>query len=237
MQDQIKHLGRLSEIDERIHTIRRNQSDVPPRIEELRGQIAAEQELINEKIASRDEMIRQSKSLEIGLADLDAKISRDRDKEMQVRTTEELHALQKEVRATKKKKDEIEEKVLGLMDEAGEIDKEIARAEKRLAEFTEKTNEEIAALEILIANAEEEIAKERAVRDEITPNLTADALDQYEHLHDRKIFPAVVRVVDGICTGCHSRLQPQLYNQVIAGADIYSCPTCYRLLYYQEDDE
>jgi predicted nucleic acid-binding Zn-ribbon protein len=42
----------------------------------------------------------------------------------------------------------------------------------------------------------------------------------------------VAEARDGICTICHVRLRPQVFNNVRLNADIIQCDSCQRILYF-----
>ena len=48
---------------------------------------------------------------------------------------------------------------------------------------------------------------------------------------------AVVRTVDGVCQGCYMSIPPQQFNEVRKGDRLMACPTCQRMLYFQEEEE
>jgi uncharacterized protein len=41
-------------------------------------------------------------------------------------------------------------------------------------------------------------------------------------------------VTSGTCGGCHMTIPPQLYNILIRGNSIESCPNCHRIIYWDE---
>lgn len=237
MDDQTQALARLTKIDEKIMAVRHNQRDIPRRVEELEAEIAQETRLVDEKKARKEELAKQRRDLERALAEIETKITADREKELKVRTNEELHALQREVKMAREKQGDIEEKVLLVMEEVAEFDKEVARAEKRLAEFKGRIEGEIGTLKQRLDADEKEIDSHTSDREAALDVLDARTRKRYEGLAGRGLLPAVARVRDGVCTGCHTMLQPQLYNQVIAGDEIYHCQNCGRLLIYFEEEE
>ena len=236
MQDQIQRLSQLSTIDEQIVRIRKNQAEIPGRVDETRGQIEKEQALLADKTARREEMKKERRRHESDLADVERKIEQEKDRELKVRTNEELHALQREVKAARAKQDEVEEKILVLMESISEFEKEIARAEKRLADFRGRSEEEIRALETVLTGADGRLAELEGARATLTRGLNPDVLQRYSRLLARAVIPSVVHADHGICAGCHSRLQPQLYNQIISAEEIFTCPICGRLLIFVEEE-
>ena len=45
---------------------------------------------------------------------------------------------------------------------------------------------------------------------------------------------AVVSVRGGTCQGCNMNIPPQLYNVLQRGLSIETCPSCHRLIYWEE---
>jgi hypothetical protein len=45
---------------------------------------------------------------------------------------------------------------------------------------------------------------------------------------------ALVPLVSDACGGCHRRLPPQVINQVYLKADLVTCESCNRILYFDE---
>jgi uncharacterized protein len=49
--------------------------------------------------------------------------------------------------------------------------------------------------------------------------------------HGRKGI-AVAEARDGLCSVCHVRLRPQIYNEVRRNESLHQCESCTRILYY-----
>ncbi len=43
---------------------------------------------------------------------------------------------------------------------------------------------------------------------------------------------AVAEARDGLCTVCHVRLRPQMFNEVRRNDGLHQCDSCTRILYY-----
>jgi len=58
---------------------------------------------------------------------------------------------------------------------------------------------------------------------------------KYEQIFERRGGSAVVVVRQGVCTGCHMGVPPQMYNELQKFRDIRQCPNCHRILFYRPD--
>src|SRR5216683_397805 len=110
------------------------------------------------------------------------------------------------------------------------VEKEVAVHHGRLSKFRDqlmsvKTNVEYQAMQTAL----ERIAKERA---ELVKTLNPGALAIFESVSRRRHGVAVAEARDGICTICHVRLRPQVFNTVRRNEDIVQCDSCQRILYF-----
>ena len=84
-----------------------------------------------------------------------------------------------------------------------------------------------------LAEIEAKIAELRAERDKLTANVKPDVLKRYSNIRMRRGL-AVVSVRNGTCQGCNMNIPPQLYNVLQRGASIETCPSCHRIIYWEE---
>jgi hypothetical protein len=54
----------------------------------------------------------------------------------------------------------------------------------------------------------------------------------YDAAYARRQGIAVAEAKDGICTICHVRLRPQVFNEVRRNDAIVQCDSCQRILYF-----
>ena len=57
-------------------------------------------------------------------------------------------------------------------------------------------------------------------------------LATFEQVAKKRHGIAVAEAKDGICTICHVRLQPQVFNTVRRNEEILQCDSCNRILYF-----
>jgi len=69
-------------------------------------------------------------------------------------------------------------------------------------------------------------------RDELIRMLSRDALALFERIAHGRKGVAVAEARDGLCTVCHVRLRPQVFNDVRRNDTITQCESCTRILYF-----
>lgn len=74
----------------------------------------------------------------------------------------------------------------------------------------------------------DEMADERHV---LGARLSPDVLEAYERALRGGRYPAVVRLVSSVCSGCHVRLHSTLEQKIRRRRGLAPCPHCLRLVY------
>ena len=77
------------------------------------------------------------------------------------------------------------------------------------------------------------IAGEKNGRDTSAGRVDPNVLKKYSAIRMRRGL-AVVPVVKGTCQGCHMKIPPQLFIMLQRGTAIETCPTCARIIYWDE---
>jgi hypothetical protein len=71
-----------------------------------------------------------------------------------------------------------------------------------------------------------------AERATVVGAMDKQALYIFEQVARKRHGVAVAEARDGICTICHVRLRPQVFNNVLRNDAIVQCDSCNRILYY-----
>ena len=80
---------------------------------------------------------------------------------------------------------------------------------------------------------EAKIAELRVERDKLAADVKPDVLKRYSSIRLRRGL-AVVSVRNGTCQGCNMNIPPQLYIVLQRGVSIEICPSCSRIIYWEE---
>jgi predicted nucleic acid-binding Zn-ribbon protein len=84
-----------------------------------------------------------------------------------------------------------------------------------------------------MAEIEAKIAEQRAERDKLATQVKPDVLKRYASIRMRRGL-AVVSVRNGTCQGCNMNIPPQLYIVIQRGQTIETCPSCHRIIYWED---
>ena len=95
--------------------------------------------------------------------------------------------------------------------------------------------QQLADLAVREENLKKELATLEADRDQLVAAVDQTVLPRYERLRKSKGDNVVVGVANGVCGGCHMKLQRQVIVSCQGNQEIVSCPNCGRILYYTRD--
>ena len=77
------------------------------------------------------------------------------------------------------------------------------------------------------------IAELKVERDKLAADVKPEVLKRYSNIRMRRGL-AVVSVRNGTCQGCNMNIPPQLYNVLQRGQTVETCPSCHRIIYWEE---
>jgi predicted nucleic acid-binding Zn-ribbon protein len=151
---------------------------------------------------------------------------------MAVKTNEQLHAMQHQIKAVADEIGVHEEKVLVNMMEADEINAAIKAAEAALKAAQAKVGTERGAIEADVKVQQGVVTECAAARTAVVASLSDQGLvDTFARIVKVR-GTAVARAEGERCTVCQVRLRPVVFVSVIKNDQIVQCESCNRILYF-----
>ncbi len=232
MHPDLQHLIELQDLDLAADRARRRIAELPgaqqaldARLEDTNAAVAA----VKARIAA-DQTARRE--VEKELAAVQTRLSRFKGQLMEVKTNKEYQAMQKEMAVAEQDVRSHEDRLLEHMERAETLAAELKAAEAQLKAEQAEVAREQKALDAERAQLEQELARLVAARREVTAKLSREALTLFERVAHGRKGVAVAEARDGLCTVCHVRLRPQVFNEVRRNDGLYQCDSCTRILYY-----
>jgi predicted nucleic acid-binding Zn-ribbon protein len=151
---------------------------------------------------------------------------------MAVKTNEQLHAMQAQIKAVGEEVGQHEERVIVSMMEADEINATIKKAEAALKAAQAKVAQERAAIESDVAAHKSTVAETTAARQQLIASLdNKNVVDTFQRIAKVR-GTAVARAEGERCTVCQVRLRPAVFAEVRRNETIVQCDSCNRILYF-----
>jgi uncharacterized protein len=224
--------------DARIFELNLKLRRIPQRLADARRQLEAEEALLNEVLEpwTRLEGEVRERDATIKIA-LDT-IEKFEEHMKKVTTQKEYMAARKQVDEARRLNTRLQDEILERRVQQEEL---APRLEERRSTYG-KVLETYQSEEAVIVKEQRELEGEVAeltarVQDELK-GLGANAVGLYQRLMKGGRQPAVVPVQAGSCMGCNMALPPQTYNLLLAAdGQLFTCPTCQRIIYHQPAEE
>lgn len=195
------------------------------RLAEARGAVDAAREALK---VSHDER----RALEKEAAVFQGRLAKFKDQQAAVKTNREFQALGHEIETATTELGLVEEREIEKMVEADTLTAAVKQAEAALAVRQKEIEAEKAMLAKDLAGHQARLAAAEAARAGIVAEIAAPALHLYGQIANIRKGVAVCAAADGLCSVCHVRLRPSVYQQVRSNSAIIQCDTCQRILYF-----
>jgi len=233
MSPELERVIALQKLVSAAHDAERRLAEEPEREKALDGRLDAAGQLVATAKARLAENQSARRAVEKELAVHQGRLSKFREQAMAVKTNQEYHAVQKEIGFAQGEVKTLEDQILERMVEADELTALVKHTESELASEQKAIDADRRAMATELAGlkaALERIATERA---EVVRALNPQTLAVFEFVSRRRNGIGVAEARDGICTVCHVRLRPQVFNTIRRNDQIIQCDSCQRILYFK----
>ena len=234
MKEEVQQLIDVQELDQKILAARKKRSELLTRKEKLQAQAEKLETVISSIQEQIDEVQQDVASLNQDLAQEQDNVAKAENRLPEVKTQKEYLAILKEVDAAKKNLKDIEEALKLKQDVQDELEADKNDKQTELDELNSDNASQLKDIETLVAELEEIDATETPKRDKLIAQVPEALRKRYELVLNRLNSVALVEAKSYTCTGCHMRLPPQFFNNMLKSKNISTCPQCNRLLYIEE---
>jgi predicted nucleic acid-binding Zn-ribbon protein len=235
MLEVIEKLLILQDRDRAIRRVQDELGRIGPERESHRARATDAQARLDAARQRLRQLESDRKRLELDVETLKQQIERYSNQQLQTRKNEEYRALAHEIETCKAEIVRIEDRELELMEQAEQVQKEIAALTRETEEARRLAEETVAQLNQREENLRRELAALEADREALAAAVEPALRHRYERLLRSKGERVVVGVEHGVCGGCHMRLPAQVLVACQAQQEVVSCTNCGRILYYTPD--
>ena len=233
MRDQLKRLEDLQAHDARIQELESSLKAIPAKLAATQNDLARVEGLLateRQALTETERYYGEQKGL---LTEDEIQVAGAKHKLSQAKNSKEYMAAQRE----------IDQRREGLVAREGEIAKlvEAVESKKKLLgdrakdvdNLKSSVDKDGEAAKARMAEIQGKIAELRAEREKVAAEVKPEVLKRYSSIRMRRGL-AVVSVRNGTCQGCNMNIPPQLYNVIQRGQTIETCPSCHRIIYWED---
>ncbi len=229
-------LNDLKRTDEKIFRLRNELDQIPLELSELDGQIAKSLDTYHQVKTQFETLEKSVRKAESDLKEKEDFLRKAESKMMEVKTNEEYQAAQKENETHLQAKVQLEESVLSLMTQLDEFKIALKDSESQYKKKAEELNQAKTKLQEegkSIQKSYEDLLQKRI---SFVSKLEPEIQGLYERSRAAVKGVPIALVESGLCSGCHVKVRPQLFNEVLGFKAVHRCPNCSRILLVPVDE-
>lgn len=232
MNQDLEKLIALQRLDSDVQLAERRVAEDPDRqkafdarLENERGNVAAAKERLAESQTAR-------RAIEKEVAVHQGRLSKFREQGMAVKTNQEFHAIQHEIAFAETEIKKLEDQILENMMEGDDLTAKVKAAEGALAAEQKAVDAERKALAAEVAAFKASLDQKKTDRAALAKTIDHGVLRTFEAVSNKRNGIGLSEAKDGVCTICHVRLRPQVFNTIRRNDEILQCDHCNRILYF-----
>jgi uncharacterized protein len=228
----LERLIQLQDIESRAAVASKAIAEAPGRIASLDALLQAATATLAAAKQSLTDNQNHRRSIDKDLLSAQQRQDKYKEQVMAVKTNEQLHAMQHQIKAVGEEVGQHEERVLVSMMEADDINASIKKAEAALKAAQAKVAAERSAIENEAKTHQATLVECTASRERLVAALdNKNVIDTFQRIAKVR-GTAVARAEGERCTVCQVRLRPAVFAEVRKNESIVQCDSCNRILYF-----
>jgi len=233
-QSRLLELAALDAAIDHADHARRNPAQ-GPRVQELVAQRQAQSAELTRLLGSRDDARAELARLESDVALVDARMSRDAERLAATSSVKDVQGLEREMASLAKRKSDLEDAELEIMERLESADAEVAAQEALIATTVEEGARLSAEGKASVAEATTRLEAATRDRAAVAAGIPADLVSLYDTLSTRSAGAGLLR--RRTCEGCHMVLSGTDLGVLRQAADddVVTCPECECILVRTEE--
>jgi len=167
-----------------------------------------------------------------------AKIEKSQEKLRLVKTNKEYQSSLKEIDDIKAANSKLEDEMLEFLEQIETAEQSLNDNKQEYSRVVDDLEHEKKSLIQAAEQGEKELAGLQSDRDAVAAVLDAKLMDIFKYqLSKQGDGIGIVEVINEVCQGCYMNIPPQMYNDLQRGISLKYCPSCERIIYWQDQDE
>jgi predicted nucleic acid-binding Zn-ribbon protein len=233
MSPDLERLIQLQQLESAITEARAHIAAHPQRMADADARLAEADRVVQEATQRLKDAQEAKRTAEKDAAVFDGRLTKFKDQLSAVKTNREYQAMQHEIETAKRERDAAEDKVLERMEEIEALTAEVKQTETARAAQKKAVDAEKAALVTELAADEKVLADKTAARAALVASLEPRLMSLFEQVAKvRKGVALSMATRDGLCSICHVRMRPHVFQQVRQNDAVIQCDSCQRILYW-----
>lgn len=234
MKEKLLLLIRLQECDSQLVKLSVKKKILPETIEKLDKEFSSFEEGIKKNKVKYNELKSRHAENENKIKKINEGIVKTKERMLEVKNNKEYQAMLKEIDIAESSRSEIETEIISMLEELDKLSALVKKDEEILKQSRSRYEQEKRAIEDDLNAIDADAVIWEQKRIDLQKNVPDELLVRYERIRKRSKGIGVTSVWKSVCNGCHMNIPPQLYNELQRSDELFSCPNCNRIMYFQD---
>ncbi len=235
IKEQIALLVELQEVDMTTLNLREQKASLPDPAAAIKRLIDQAQKALTAATQLQKDTKAKWKDMEGELESQEAGIKKSKGRLSELKTNKEYQAHLFEIELAEKKRGQIEEQLLLVMDHAETVEQQLAKAKEEVAQQDIALNAALSKAETAELDIDRELEVLNHSHTTLVRQLDERLFKQYEHVRAAHTDRPMVPIHGGTCSGCQLQVPPQLVSEVKREDALHVCSHCQRFLFWPSD--
>jgi predicted nucleic acid-binding Zn-ribbon protein len=236
MNEQLKNLIELQQIDLKIIDLNNLIGDIPTKIAAAELPLNDSQRALLAGKEKLESLEKRKRDRERALDETGEKVRKLKARTSEIKTNKEYQALLTEIESVEKEQYAVEDGILLIMEEMENASQQVKAEEAIFIKEKEKIDAVTQKVEAEKTTFDQELAQLKGLRAEIAQTIENELYEEYIDLIGIHRGYAVAEARGEICQGCNMNIPPQLFVELKKNEVIFHCPQCRRILYYKNSE-
>jgi predicted nucleic acid-binding Zn-ribbon protein len=234
LKEKLLLLIKIQECDSLLVKLSAKKKTLPEELGKLDKEFIAFEEGIKKNKVKYDELKSRHVENENKIKKINDGIVKTKERMLEVKNNKEYQAMLKEIETAESSRGEVETAIISILEELDKLSILVKKDEEILKQSKNKYEQEKKTIENDLNAVDSDVVNWEQKRIESQKSVPGDLLARYERIKKRNKGIGVTSVWKSVCNGCHMNIPPQLYNEVQRSEELFSCPNCNRIIYFQD---
>lgn len=233
MEELLRTLYRLQQIDLELDELNEGGGDLPAEVEALQKKIEA----AGNQIVAEEEKLRKLREARSGstitMQELRERVKMLNERLRTVRNNKEYEATTNDISSAEMELQAMERSMTTYNTQEAAFIRDIEGISRQRDEFTREMEEKADTLSTIRNTHADEVAELHASRESLVGLVGEEIIKRYTHIRSAH-RDAVVKVRKGACSGCYRALPPQTLVEMRRFEQLFNCENCGRMIVDEE---
>jgi hypothetical protein len=232
VRDQFRLLLALQQVDDRLRALALQEQQLPQRLQTYEAACVAARHQLVQQQAAIEQSERQHRVFERELANHQEAIRKTQSKAHEVKTNKEYSAILAEIDAGKQRLETLEDQLLALMEATDQQRQAYHEHEQQEHVAQQALDEQRHQIQQEHETLRRTVMAEQEQRQQTVAGLEAKLYEQYKKVAAQHGGRGVAQLQDGVCSGCHLKVPPQIISEIRLQTQLFTCPHCRLMLFW-----